>query len=244
MNSYESIPDINSAAEDNEAMLFPLSTTTAIVSSTANDTNEDGGGKRTHHHRLWVVVTAALVLSIVLILGVVSHSSTAIIPSNQEESGASMMIHDIPMLERVKKETSSTSAITKTTALPPASLLPSPACTFMECSKSCDHIEAPYLCLTHNGGPHGGCSSTPWVVGTCTTSCDQRECDTLKIPDDMKSCEGVSCMNTDECTCEHDAPYQCLEGSAAHGCSDESYHWTAYTSVETCSKCCDTRTCK
>jgi hypothetical protein len=169
MNSYESIPDINSAAEDNEAMLFPLSMT-AIVSSTANDTNKDGGaGKRsTHHHRLWVVVTAALVLSIVLILGVVCHSSTAIIPSNQEESGASMMIHEIPMLERVKKETSSTSAITKTTALPPASLLPSPACTFMECSKSCDHIEAPYLCLNHNGGPHGGCSSTPWVVGTCT----------------------------------------------------------------------------
>ena len=218
---------------------------TAIFSSAAKTSNsEDGGKQRTHHHhhRLWVVT--ALVSSIVLIFGIVSsgHSSTAaIIPnSNQEKAGASMMMDDIPMLERIK-----TSA---TRTAPAPALLPSPACTFVECSKSCDHDMAPYLCLTHNGGPHGGCSSSPWVVGTCTTSCDQRGCDALRIPDEMKSCEGVSCSSTTKeggkCTCEHDAPYQCLVGSAARGCSDEAYHWTAYTSFETCSECCDTRMCQ
>lgn len=234
MNSYESIPDIKSA-EDNESMMSLSST--AIFSLAANGTN--GGKQRStqHHHRLWAVT--ALILSIVLIFGVVSHSSTA--PKNNEEKVLASMMDDIPML--IKKSSSSSSTSAAKTASP--ALLPSLACTFMECSKSCDHTEAPYLCLTHNGGPHGGCSSTPWVIGTCTTSCNQSGCDTLKIPDDMKSCEGVSCNNKQgECTCEHDAPYQCLDGSAAHGCSDESYHWTAYTSVETCSKCCDTRTCQ
>lgn len=219
---------------------------TAIFSSAAKTSNsEDGGKRRTHHHhRLWVVT--ALVLSIVLIVGVISHSSTA--PNNNlEKAGASIMMDDIPMLERIKKSSSSSSTSATRTAPPAPALLPSPACTFVECSKSCDHTEAPYLCLAHNGGPHGGCSSVPWFVGTCTTSCDQRGCDALRIPDDMKSCEGVSCSTTKEeggCTCEHDAPYQCLVGSAAHGCSDEAYHWTAYTSFETCSECCDTRMCQ
>jgi len=214
-----------------------LSSTAKFSSAAKTSNSEDGGKRRTHHHhRLWVVT--ALVLSIVLIVGVISHPSTA--PNNnQEEAGASMMMDDIPMLERIK-----TSA---TRTAPAPAPLPSPACTFVECSKSsCDHVMAPYLCLTHNGGPHGGCSSAPWVVGTCTTSCDERGCDALRIPDDVKSCEGVSCTTKEEggCTCEHGAPYQCLVGSAAHGCSDEAYHWTAYTSFETCSECCDTRMCQ
>ena len=31
------------------------------------------------------------------------------------------------------------------------------SCTFKECfASNCNHDEAPYTCLFHNGGPHGG----------------------------------------------------------------------------------------
>merc|ERR1740117_1506807 len=48
-----------------------------------------------------------------------------------------------------------------------------PSCTFEECyGSNCNQEVAPFTCLFNNGGPHGGCSPTPWLEGTCTTSCD------------------------------------------------------------------------
>merc|ERR1719491_1498596 len=40
-------------------------------------------------------------------------------------------------------------------------------CTFTECfAAPCNKEIAPYICEFHNGGPHGGCSSIPWIEGT------------------------------------------------------------------------------
>ena len=42
------------------------------------------------------------------------------------------------------------------------------ACSFKDCyASNCNQKVAPYTCLLHNGGPHGGCSATPWVAGSC-----------------------------------------------------------------------------
>lgn len=42
------------------------------------------------------------------------------------------------------------------------------ACSFKDCyASNCNQKVAPYTCLLHNGGPHGGCSATPWVPGSC-----------------------------------------------------------------------------
>lgn len=42
------------------------------------------------------------------------------------------------------------------------------ACSFEDCYASkCNQKVAPFTCLIHNGGPHGGCSATPWVAGSC-----------------------------------------------------------------------------
>ena len=44
------------------------------------------------------------------------------------------------------------------------------ACSFEDCyASNCNQKVAPYTCLIHNGGPHGGCSATPWVAGSCKT---------------------------------------------------------------------------
>ena len=44
------------------------------------------------------------------------------------------------------------------------------ACSFKECyASNCNQKVAPFTCLIHNGGPHGGCSATPWVAGSCKT---------------------------------------------------------------------------
>eukprot|EP01083_Nonionella_stella_P066996 176885_1 len=120
-------------------------------------------------------------------------------------------------------------------------------CTFDECYDSnCNHKVAPFTCLFHNGGPHGGCSPTPWVEGTCTTQCDLSGCDDLEIPDDTESCDHPCdesvCMG--ERLCLHDAPYQCTSGAAAFGCSEEKLEWTLRTSVNTCNSCCNARSCK
>lgn len=121
------------------------------------------------------------------------------------------------------------------------------SCTFEECySTACDASSAPFACLFNNGGPHGGCSATPWVKGTCSDQCNLSGCDELDIPLDVKSCVGEPCPQ-DWCkggqVCPDLVPFQCVEGSARFGCSDDSLHWTLRVGVNTCGKCCDTTTC-
>jgi len=123
-------------------------------------------------------------------------------------------------------------------------------CTFDECfASNCNHEVAPYTCLSHNGGPHGGCSSVPWLVPeTCTKQCDLTNCDSLKIPKSTESCD-VKCDHGTWCTgqkarlCGKAAPYQCVTGSSAFGCSSDPYLWTLKSSDATCSSCCNADKC-
>ena len=142
---------------------------------------------------------------------------------------------------------------------PPASILTSlgiqgkgdttttPSCSFSECyASNCNHQVAPYTCLFHNGGPHGGCSPTPWTLGSCTKSCDLSHCAGMDIPKGTDSCDKPCkkevCIG--DRLCDSDAPYQCTSGSAAFGCSAGKFEWTLKTSSQTCSGCCDAGTCK
>lgn len=118
------------------------------------------------------------------------------------------------------------------------------ACTFTEClglGASCDHKLAPYVCLRHNGGPHGGCSGIDWTPESCDESCDLGGCDKLEIPKDMASCAGLKC-GTEWCKsgqlCGKDVPYQCTDGPARFGCTSDAYHW-----VLAKLPCCDVTTC-
>ena len=124
------------------------------------------------------------------------------------------------------------------------------ACTFEECyASNCNWKVAPYTCLFMNGGPHGGCSPTPWFVpATCTTQCDLSKCGDSKIPKEAESCEDTPCdptwcKNTGERLCGPKAPYQCTEGSSAFGCSDDEFVWTFKSSPTTCSTCCNAAKC-
>lgn len=122
------------------------------------------------------------------------------------------------------------------------------ACTLSECfASNCDHDSAPYTCLFHNGGPHGGCSSIVWTPESCTEQCDLTGCDDMDIPDDTPSCADQIC--TDQwcqdasCTTDGDAPFMCTDGSARYGCSEDKLQWTLRTAGTTCSSCCDVSLC-
>ncbi|CAB9503322.1 expressed unknown protein [Seminavis robusta] len=119
-------------------------------------------------------------------------------------------------------------------------------CTFKECyASNCNAKVAPYTCLFHNGGPHGGCSPTPWISGTCTKQCDLSACDSLDIAKDVPTCD-TKC-DKEWCAsgrlCGSDVSYQCSVGSSAFGCSSDKYMWTLKTKSSSCSSCCNVNTC-
>jgi hypothetical protein len=120
------------------------------------------------------------------------------------------------------------------------------ACTFDECNRSnCNHDLAPYTCLFHNGGVHGGCSPVPWTDFTCTEQCDLTGCDGLSIPEDSKSCD-KDC-DQEWCDtgrlCGPEVPFQCTEGSSRFGCSADEFQWTFRSSQPSCSSCCNIMAC-
>jgi hypothetical protein len=126
-------------------------------------------------------------------------------------------------------------------------IAPLSPCTFDECNASnCDHTLAPYTCLRHNGGPHGGCSAVPWADWTCTDQCDLTGCEGLSIPEDSESCD-VDC-DQEWCDsgrlCGPEVPYQCTAGSSRFGCSADEYQWTFRSSAPSCSSCCNSITCE
>jgi hypothetical protein len=121
------------------------------------------------------------------------------------------------------------------------------SCTFDECNGSnCNHDVAPYTCLFHNGGPHGGCSETPWTEASCTDQCDLTGCADLAIPDDAPSCDDVDCEE-DWCSngrlCGPDVPYQCTDGASRFGCSADKFKWTFRSAATSCASCCNIKTC-
>jgi len=119
-------------------------------------------------------------------------------------------------------------------------------CTFDECAETrCNAEAAPYNCLWHNGGVHGGCSAIPWADETCDRQCDISGCDSLVIPDSQDDCDHKCPQKWCDMgrICGDDAPFQCQEGSSAFGCSADSYQWTFRVSDAACSACCKSSTC-
>ena len=121
-------------------------------------------------------------------------------------------------------------------------------CTFDECYAShCNQEVAPFTCLFHNGGPHGGCSPVPWNKDTCDDSCSLTDCHELAIPDSVKGCTDPCppnwCQEAGGQVCPPPVPYQCMAGSARFGCSADSLTWALYTDGATCSSCCDASSC-
>jgi hypothetical protein len=129
-----------------------------------------------------------------------------------------------------------------------SSAAPSRLCTFDECGRaSCDPASAPFLCVDPKTAYYG-CSALPWATDSCSDSCDMTSCATTKPSQDQASCAGVKCP-ADRCDpdtryqrCGESAPYQCLKGSSAMGCSDDPYGWVLAADT-TCSECCDDSAC-
>jgi hypothetical protein len=123
-------------------------------------------------------------------------------------------------------------------------------CTFDECAGSnCNYDKAPFTCLFHNGGVHGGCSATPWAKFTCTTQCDLTDCASLEIPKGTKDCKQECskkwCDTQQGRLCDDEkAPYQCTDGASTYGCSADPYHWTIRVSATACSSCCEATLCE
>ena len=121
-------------------------------------------------------------------------------------------------------------------------------CTFDECTRSmCNAETAPYVCLFHNGGVHGGCSPVPWTPETCTTQCDVAGCDDLEIPDSVQDCNQDCPQEWCEVgprLCGSEAPYQCTDGASAFGCSADAYQWTFRVTEAACSSCCKASSCE
>ena len=120
-------------------------------------------------------------------------------------------------------------------------------CIFSECLQArCDPDAAPYICLWHNGGPHGGCSPVPWSAGTCDDGCNVGACADLALPDDIISCSHMSC-SPEWCEttarqaqqCGPEVPYQCTNGPGRLGCSEDPYYWV----LNGCPECCNANTC-
>lgn len=139
----------------------------------------------------------------------------------------------------------------KARSAPPAPVMMGTAavrdCSFEECyAARCDPGSAPFTCLFHNGGPHGGCSPIPWIKGTCTVQCNLKACDEIDVPPDTPDCEGVQC-SPQWCkgrqACAPAVPFQCTSGAARFGCSIDPLSWTLYTDSVTCNDCCDVTTC-
>jgi len=122
------------------------------------------------------------------------------------------------------------------------------ACTFGECERGgCDVGSAPFLCVDPKTAYYG-CSALPWDGDVCANSCDMETCSEAKPAEGQESCAGVQCPS-DRCAsdttyqrCGAGAPYQCLKGSSAMGCSDDPYGWVLVDDV-ICSSCCDDSAC-
>jgi len=177
------------------------------------------------------------------------QSSTFSRPLMQIKTGA-VLIAIIGAAALLFASTSTSTHSSETAAELPVVGIHGPAardCTFDECyASNCDKETAPFTCEFHNGGPHGGCSSTPWTELTCDDQCDLTVCSSLPIPDTVESCKGAQC-STEWCTqgqlCGTDIPYQCTDGSARFGCSTNDLKWTLKSADVVCSSCCDVATC-
>eukprot|EP00808_Paulinella_micropora_P025606 g25178.t1 len=106
-------------------------------------------------------------------------------------------------------------------------------CTFLQCRQnSCDQAATPYMCVAPDG-PYRECSSEQWIADVCKQSCSLSNCASTTPSQGEHSCKGLQCPRA-RCDprlsyqlCATSAPYQCLSGSAAMGCSADEYGWTS-----------------
>jgi hypothetical protein len=179
------------------------------------------------HLSSWSYRTATVLVFVVVILGLIGSLNLATSSAKQDEASSLDMMSTARLFQDGHDADDSVRS-----------------CTFEECtSAACDFSLAPYLCLFHNGGYHGGCSPSHWTSDSCTESCDLSTCTSLKIPDNVHSCRGVECSKSwcsGEQVCSNKAaPYQCLDGPGRYGCSDDEYHWV----TNNCPSCCDASLC-
>lgn len=175
-----------------------------------------------------------------------AHAPTATHERSSPKKWMSIALISVLLLAGLSTLTRDGSQPSASQNLQGSSSPPPRSCIWSECvSSKCSPSTAPYTCLKWNGGPHGGCSVIPWVEGTCDDQCDLMECSNLPIPEGTKTCD-KPCPKT-HCAkpslCGLDVPYQCLEGSAANGCSDDEMHWTVSVQDTTCGECCDVSSC-
>jgi hypothetical protein len=171
-------------------------------------------------NKVWTMMGAALVVVTLLVLGISAVSNRPTVMS-------------VPTESIVAPLEGSTRGVRP--------------CSFDECfATNCNAGVAPYTCLFHNGGPHGGCSPSAWLEETCDDQCNLEDCGDMVIPDEVAGCKGVEC-GTEWCkqgqVCPEDVSYQCTEGSARFGCSTDPLQWTLRTGDSVCSECCDASTC-
>ena len=132
-------------------------------------------------------------------------------------------------------------------------------CTLEQCNSDlnrCPASDRSFVC-TH-GPSRGGCSPSPWTLGheQCHSCCEMTDCQSLHDHESKKVTKDGTALDKPKCPpcmpsicygsvnqCPlHTAPYICLEGFSAGGCS--SIPWDISSGGKQCSECCEiTVTC-
>jgi hypothetical protein len=111
----------------------------------------------------------------------------------------------------------------------------------------CPLYDTTFICT--KGSSRGGCSGSPWDVNAtlnptqCTSCCELTDCPKL-TPADMQDesiddsncppCSQKECLSKiNLCPADNIAPFLCLEGASAGGCSP-----SPWSLPEDCSRCC------
>jgi len=132
-----------------------------------------------------------------------------------------------------------------------------PPCSKEECLSDlnrCPRYETTFVCT--KGQNIGGCSKTPWDIGTsaCSSCCEVTACrdyenfesnepavahhggeSDQEEPSDCVKCEKEVCTSKINLCPMHAAPYLCIEGKNVGGCSP----WPWKSGNGQCEKCCD-----
>ena len=123
-----------------------------------------------------------------------------------------------------------------------------PPCTERQCRSDlnrCPIYERTYVCTA---GPNtGGCSGSPWEVdtGLCQDCCELSNCPHLSATDlvtlqngwgdnECPACSPKECHESNVCPQSGSAPYLCLSGDSAGGCSTRP--WNLHNGQ--CQRCC------
>lgn len=127
-----------------------------------------------------------------------------------------------------------------------------PLCSEQECKSDlnrCPVYDRTFVCT--QGASAGGCSGTPWVLekAQCGACCEMTSCQRIRDEESQKITKDNNALDRDRCPpCKpdicyskmnqcpiHTAPYICLDGRSAGGCSYTPWHLDGTD----CSGCCE-----